>query len=960
MTKKYLLITCLFFSILLSCFATELSLFSEINLAFKNHFFPGTVEKVSQMEEEYPDSVFLQKSLLLKAKSQINMQLYDDALVSLAKAENQLHFGMEDYSNCNYLYGKTFYLKKEPKKALDYFYKACNSSLTSKNLDFYNPSVFYSAKIFYDLDKYNDAIPLMEYILQTPQSCPSSEDYYEILQKIMISYNKTDNPQKSVELFEKVNNQKDSIPNDIFLSLCIFKADALSLLEKNLESYNLYCEVVNNSEGNICVVALKKAYALAFEKNIGVNTGEVFSKAASKFSDNHELVNEFWIRLGIDEVQKKNYKKAEEYFSNVSEKNPLVSFYRAKILIDDKKNPLEAEKILAELSMQLQNQKAQTENLFLPENFGDSVNSLLLLSKFLLQKWDEMEEVFKKIVNPSEKDIYNLSASYYEKGEYEKVSDKTGVLYASSLCRLGKFSQAKQVFNSLDSEGKLDSKGKLEYSKLLFLTGNFVESYNQAVLSQESDSEYIRGLCQINLKNWNLAKNHFSSYIKENSTKKDFNPLVFFYKGYAEYCLEEYKNAYASFVRYHSEEKDKNKLAYLKKSCEYAAKSSLQNSDFKNAAIQAEKIIKYSKDNAEKQSAVLFCAEIFTDYSDYENALNILQPYTELSQNPDDLNSDFEFTAKVIFTCAKIFELQKNLEKADFYYQKVCRDFSQSKVAQEAMYRNAGLFYAFKNYSSAFNKFNDYIYEFPSGEFVDAALYFGGDCALKISQVERAIIFNQTLLQKYPQSVYCYGANINLLTAYYEKENFSQALQTAKNIVKNFPKQAADDGIGTKLLELEKIVQGTDRRVVEKQTEYEKLGKNTTVKGRTAGSALVKLLAENPSTQQKAYNLALEIIKNQIESQEITFAAENAEFIADYQRKNQNFYDAAQNYLKAAQFYRTFDDAKSAVTLYSAVEAFLAGDFQSDAEEVSKMLKNLYPDSRQAQRVDRLFEKTNQ
>ena len=287
MTKKYLLITCLFFSILLSCFATELSLFSEINLAFKNHFFPGTVEKVSQMEEEYPDSVFLQKSLLLKAESQINMQLYDDALVSLAKAENQLHFGMEDYSNCNYLYGKTFYLKKEPKKALDYFYKACNSSLTSKNLDFYNPSVFYSAKIFYDLEKYNDAISLMEYILQTPQCCPSNEDYYEILQKIMISYNKTDNPQKSVELFEKVNNQNESIPYYIFLSLCIFKADALSLLEKNLESYNLYCEVVNNSEGNICVVALKKAYALAFEKNICVNTGEVFSKAASKFSDNH-------------------------------------------------------------------------------------------------------------------------------------------------------------------------------------------------------------------------------------------------------------------------------------------------------------------------------------------------------------------------------------------------------------------------------------------------------------------------------------------------------------------------------------------------------------------------------------------------------------------------------------------------------------------------------------------------
>ena len=305
MTKKNLLIFCLLSAIILNCFSSELSLYSEINLAFKNHFFPGSVEKASQMEKEYPDSVFLQKALLLKAESQINMQLYDDALVSLAKAENQLHFGMEEYSYCNFLYGKTFYLKKEPKKSLEYFYKACNSSLTSKNLEFYNPSVFYSAKIFYDLEKYYEAIPLMEYILQTPQCCPSNEDYYEILQKTMISYNKTDNPQKSIDLFEKIKNHKESIPNEIFQSLWIFNADALSLLEKNMEAYNMYCEVVNDSEGNICVVALKKAYMLAFEKNIGVDTGDVFSKAASKFSDNQKLVDEFWTRLGIDEVQAK-------------------------------------------------------------------------------------------------------------------------------------------------------------------------------------------------------------------------------------------------------------------------------------------------------------------------------------------------------------------------------------------------------------------------------------------------------------------------------------------------------------------------------------------------------------------------------------------------------------------------------------------------------------------------------
>lgn len=981
--------------ILCEIFASDISLFNEINLSFKNKFYPGTVEKVHELEKNYPESVYLQKALLLKAQSLVEMSLYDDAIEALQKVLSQTRFGSSEYSNCNFLFGKVFYLKGDGKKALNYFYEACNSSLTSKNLEYYNPSVFYSAQIFYSLEDYKNAIPLFEYILYTPESCSSNDDYYDCLQKTMICYNKTENHKKTISLYK--NLEKDKLPQNVYLTLCIYAADALSLDDKNLEAYDLYCEVINNSEGNLAVIALKKAYVLASEKKIGVNTGAVFSKTVDKFKDNEELVNEFWIRLGIDEFDKGNYKKASDYFSNVSQNNVIVMFYNAKIQIDDKNNPALAEQILENILQKIeskssdnqkndapkgtaiteQNENANknndaTENAVknnLPSDFSDKVNSLLLLAKIQQKKWDEMVSVFEKIKHPSKEDIYNVSASYYAKGEYDKVSPSSDVLYASSLSRSGNLSKAAEVFKSLE----LDSKGHLEYAKLLFRQKKYIESYNEALLSYENDKEYICGLCQINLKNWNLAKSHFSSYIKQNSSKQDFNILVFFYKGYAEYCLEEYKNAYASFIRFNSEAIAKNQKNnalfdddianaqtiqnHLRKSYEYAAKSALQNSDFKNAAIQAENLIKYSQNKEEKQNAVLFCAEIFADYADYDNALNILLQYSTVSDNKNDLNYDKDFVSKVLFNCAKIYELCENLEKADYFYTKVYKDFPDNKLSQEALYRNAGVFYSVGDYASAFNKFNEYIYNYVSGEFVDAALYFGGDCAIKLGEIERSIIFNQTLLKQYPKSVYVYGANINLLAAFYQKEDYSQALQIAKNLVKKFPKESADDEIGTKLIELERIVQGTDRRIVEKQSEYEKNGKSSTVKGRICGSELVKLLAENPLTQKDAFLLAEEILQLQTSDDEKTYAAQNAEFIADYYRKNQKNKDAASMYLKAAEFYRTFDDSKSAITLYSAVEAFLADNYVSDADAVSKLLKELYPQSRQAQRVDRLFEK---
>ena len=60
-------------------------------------------------------------------------------------------------------------------------------------------------------------------------------------------------------------------------------------------------------------------------------------------------------------------------------------------------------------------------------------------------------------------------------------------------------------------------------------------------------------------------------------------------------------------------------------------------------------------------------------------------------------------------------------------------------------------------------------------------------------------------------------------------------------------------------------------------------------------------------------------------------------------------------YLKAAEYYRSVKDSTGAASsLYGAAEAFAAEGLTGDARETAALLKELYPQSIQAERVDRV------
>ncbi|MBP5519385.1 MAG: tetratricopeptide repeat protein [Treponema sp.] len=910
---------------------SDVAIYNEVKHSFNSGFYPGTVSAANQLQSSYPDSSFLRYALAYKGEALINMKSYDEALKTLEAALTYMHSGAPEFIRSRYLMGRAYFELKNFPLALENLYIACKLSKTNGDYTSYPESVLYAGRAYFELNDFEKSILLFEYVVKNGKKYSEAE-YSEVLQKLFMSYNKTGRSKNTIALFAKLDEAK--LQKTVFMNLCMYQAEALEQQKDFKAAYDSYCRILESGQKELCVNALKRAYIISSENAIA-DSGEILAKTKDNFKENPEFLNEFWLRLGIDEFNAKNFSKAETYLSNINADSEngdvfvLRELYLAKIVLEQNRPAQIAEKHLADCESLVKKSKI--------EKISDAFYTTQLKCLLQLEKWNEMPLVYAKIKEPDSSANKVISLYYYKNSQFEKVLPDSGEIYANALCKLQKYEQACKEFEKFNSVCA-------DYAIALFRCGRFEKSYQIAAATNDFQSDYICGLCCVNLKEWKKAAAHFAIYITKKSTEEKFNSLSLYYKGFAEYNLSEFKNSYASFVRFAMESKDKQN-DYVLKSYEFAVKSALQNGDFKSASLQAANLVKYSKEGEAKQKAVILSAEIFADYKNYDSAIQVLEPYT---------NQKNEFGAHSLFVTAQMYEKQNKILLADEVYKKIYEELSFSAYAEEAMYRSGEIFYLNGNYAEAFSRFNKYIYKYAVGNFSEAALFYSGECALKLGETERCIMMNKTLLQKYPQSVYAYGANKNLLTASYTLEDYSQALSIAREMVKEFPKQAADDEIGKRLVELEKIVSGTDRRVAEKQTEFSKFGGEKTVEGRKAGTQLVRLYAESLYTQKEAYELAQKLLAKQTAAERAD-AAYNAEFIGDYSRREGNNKKAAEFYLRAAEFYRAAqNDSGAAAALYGAAEAFAADGLLGDAKETAALLKELYPQSLQAERVDRV------
>ncbi|MCQ2575265.1 MAG: tetratricopeptide repeat protein [Treponema sp.] len=958
MKKLLLTLTCLATGIF--CFGqsqsnVEIRLYNEINSFFNAGYYPGVIDQVEQLEKQFPDSVFIIPSLLEKSEALFHLQRYQDAeetlnqILSSTTEENS----PEQFAAASYWYGRVNSNLGNYDKAIMAFYNCQKVKQSSPENKLYSEAAYYCGKLLYNQKNYAQAIPQLSFIY-SHGVLYSVADYSESVVMLLNSLNKNGDFSKTVDLYEKLP-ETNIFGSGIMNQLQLQAAIAYENTEKYMEAYDLYCKLIETEDKSIAVTALQKAYGVAHNHNLAVKPEILFTRLEKVHSDTEALMAEFWVRLGIDYYEKGNFSQCRECFNSVipsanQDLHSAVAIYEAKMKLDEGGSG----KIVAEelLAVKEDVEKSEITNL------KDAFYSQLMICYSNSEDWNNTIDAFTKIQQPEEKLKYIAVYAYYNKQAYKQAlqladtksfsaaySDNIRRIRAGCYAKTGDYQEAEYLYSWLDIHQKMTLEDRLEYSKVLLAQKKNQKAIIQAIAAKQPLSEYVAGLASYNMQNWADAEMYLNSYLVRYSKTAGYTENAYYYKAFAVYKQGKNQQAYDLFLNLGDYTSNKKKLSA---GYEAGAVAALIQGNYKNAAVMAEKRINVTV-GKKQQEAILFCADVYADGQAYDSAVALLAPYTE---------STTDFALQTTLKTANIYEKAKQLDAASLWYEKVYDKFTQNSQAEEALYRTGEMYYSAGEYKTADTKFTAYIKTFGNGKFTQAAYYYSGECNLRIKDYNRAILQNKLLLSKFPKTIYGYGAFSNLLQTYYEMESYGEALETARNLLKNFEKQAVADGIGTKIQELEKINSGVDRELAEKISQFEKYGKETTVKGRIAGTELVKLYAEEGSTEsmQQAVALAEKLLSLQNTEEEMEYGAANGDFAGEYYYHQGNHKKAADLWLKAAEYYRASGkNSKSAEVLYSAADSFISAGLKSDAQATAQLLINLYPETVQAQRVNALF-----
>jgi tetratricopeptide (TPR) repeat protein len=928
---------------------TDLTLFNGLSAAYNSGFYPGAAEYASRLEAAYPDSVYSGRALVIEGESLVRLGRSSDAEKALAKAQTLIEKDQPLMHACFYWKGRAQYAQQNYSSAVLSFFDSCKTSGTGGV--YYNSAVLYGGRSYYALGQYQRATAPFRYVVVNGEKFPQS-DYEEAVLKLADSYNKTSSYKQTAELYGSFT--QDSLTPDVYSLFSLYAGDAYNGLNQYRKAFDVYSAVLGAGHKKFAAAALQKAYAVSSEhrNEVGTDAGTVLAQAQSALADSPGFVSEFWVRLGIDAYNRNDFIKAEQYFdsSGSNAADPVkqtMALYRAEIIFS-KTGAAKAASYLEQAE----------ENAHLEE--GDTVYSeyasLMITYASLQGKWEDVKSYAAKIPNPDQKTLYYTAFAYYSLNDYDTaltivnkmIRDDSDapmlVLYVRLLLKTQKTADALSVFERLEKSGKMDDTSRLDYAQTLLLAGKLSSAYDQAVKSRAPDALYVAGLASFNSREWKKAGDSFAQYRRISSGSGKFQQYALFYLGYAQYRIGQSSDAYSSLADFAAKYPE-NELCWNARIT--AANAAVQSGKYEQAAMQAEEAVRTASDSRSREKAVLLCSGIYADAGNYAEAVNILSPYT-MQKSP--------FGMKSLYETAQIFVKQGEIEKADDAYQKIVINFPSGELTEESMYRRGEIYYTIKQYKTALDRFSGYEKLYPEGRFTDAVWYFSADCQIQQGNTTRAVLLNNALIKKYPDSTYIYGAMKSLMAVYRQTGDYTDALAQAQGLVQKFGSQARSDGIARQAAELEKLASGSNEVIVHKQSEYEQKGRLTTSEGRRAGTELASLYASSESTLSKASDLAQQLLsaeKAHLDTEGIDAAA-NAVTAGLYSRRTEKNKEAADFYLFAAEQYRkNGKDDDAAASLYNAADAFRAAGRDADADETVKTLKQLYPASRQSKSIDK-------
>lgn len=871
------------------------SVFFKMQDAYASGFYPGAVRFADELLKDKKNSLYFFRANLLKAESLFKMGNAKDALKILRSVDDGLPRETLLKAKRYYWLGRCYFELKDYDKASQCFYRAEELLKDDKSEG--------SEKLF---------VHSVYFSGKTEYARKNYSQAWQCFEFVLKNANEL-----SFAEYEE---------SSLLLVECLF-------LDKKFEQAQKYAEVLRNENFSLQTrsrLTLNLANALEEQKKNDLAYeyyAQLFAEDSLSFAK-----SDFWTGLAIDSFEAGDLKKSLSYFeyaqknASVQEKQ-LSLLYRAEILfLTSKKDlPVRAKEALDEINKNWKDCRFEEEKFYYE-------NAMLLRARFagFAGLWKESFEYadIKPIPkNLEETALYWKSNALYNLGEYTKAlslleggtkieNPQLCLLKANLLARAARYGEADKLFYELDSKKLLDFDGNLDYAKSLLSAGYLISTLEQSqkvldagktlTKKQESEAQYLKAISLFNKKDWSGAEEAFKNSLLIGALDVKSQNYALFYLGYSQYQSAKYEQAYLNLRKF-AKENAQTSLSW--QALVTASRSALQTKKYTEALSLSKEAMDSSVNEQQKQESTFLSVGILSDLGRYDEALSILEK---------NYSTRGEFGYQCRFLAAEIMVQKKAYAQAQNIYLTLSKEVKAGSLAQEAGFRLGELLYTQKDYAKALDAFEDYIKNYRNGKFYLASLYFAADCLVNLGNKEKAILYYEQVAKNSERSTYTYPA--------------TQKLEEL--LTKNSPSLIA-----------------------EKEAEYEKLGKTTTVQGRRVGTELSELYKKSGESEAKIEKLSGDLLeiqkKNEAESE---YAAKNALILAELYRSQLKNEKAANMYLMSSQYSRKAGlNSLTERSLYGAAEAFDAAGLKGDCIYTVQTLKQLYPSSPYVLEADKLL-----
>jgi len=485
-------------------------------------------------------------------------------------------------------------------------------------------------------------------------------------------------------------------------------------------------------------------------------------------------------------------------------------------------------------------------------------------------------------------------------------------------------------------------------------------------------SRYLAALCAVREGDWPLATGLLTRFSpSEEFQFPDYVPWARYYLAYGLYRQGEYAQAVDRYAEFLSSWKNHPFAWQAATTAALAAAqvsaplsgdgASIGSSASADPLPFAEQAVALAPTPTDRAASIMLEATILTDRKRFAEAERLVAGVADGSATSGATG----YAARALFALAELAVRQKNLDQALDRWAALIERFPKDPLAEEALYRQGELCFLSAtpaDAARAADYFAKYRQRWGSGRFLDQALDQAGSNALRLGNVDLAILQWEDYLRKYPAGSAAPRVYGSLVAAYRNKKEYRNALACAKRYAAAYPAEAKLDAIDAEITELGALARGESAELATLEAAYAGSGGAGTAAGRIAALRLARRYAADYGRRADATRVLLEVTARTPKSVDGLSREDRQTFasawlaLGNLYREDGQYKKASSSLLTAGNLFAPIDGERSAESLYGAADSFFQSGQRADGNRTVDTLQKTWPDSAWSRRAALLLE----